>query len=174
MKSCFSHFILCPSSWGGQDLFHQWVYKYWLIDFFFFFNRDTTRSLISSYPNISKYSISAVAPVWRALPNTIAVEVERECVQMWRSVFAGRKKSLLALKQICILWVNTLSMSEETFSVEMGCVSGLCVNNSSEVWRNRALFCSKWHRLRDCISVSADKAPGTVSSAPGDGFELHV
>lgn len=43
------------------------------------------------------------------------------------------KKSLLALKQICILWVNTLSMSGETFSVEMGCVSALCVNNLSEV-----------------------------------------
>lgn len=39
---------------------------------------DTTRSLISSYPNISKYSLSAVAPAWRALPNTIAIEVERE------------------------------------------------------------------------------------------------
>lgn len=152
MKSWFNHFILFPSSWEGQDLFHQWVYKYWLIDlnffFFFFWNRDTARSLISSYPNISKYSLSAVGPVWSALPNTIAVEVEREIVcRCGRSVFAGRKKSLLALKQICLLWVNTLRMSEETFSVEMGRVSALCVNNLSEVCRNQALFCSKWHRL---------------------------
>lgn len=109
------------------------------MNFFFFFlrNRDTTRSLISSYPNISKYSLSAVGPVWRALPNTIAVEVEgeRECADVEKCVcrMKKKKKSLLALKQICILWVNTVSMSGETFSVEMGCVSALCVNNLSEV-----------------------------------------
>lgn len=75
-----------------------------------------------------------MAPVWRALPNTIAIEVEREreCADVKKCV-CWKKKSLLALKQICILSVNVLSMSEESFSVKMGCVSALCVNNSSEV-----------------------------------------
>lgn len=44
-----------------------------------------------------------------------------------------KKKSLLALKQICILLLKILSMSEENFSVKMGCVSALCVNNSRGV-----------------------------------------
>lgn len=44
-----------------------------------------------------------------------------------------KKKSLLALKQICMPLVNIPSMSEENFSVKMGCVSALCVNNSRGV-----------------------------------------
>lgn len=44
----------------------------------------------------------------------------------------GGKKKLIALEQTWILLVNTLSMSEETFSVKMGCVSALCVNNSGK------------------------------------------
>lgn len=123
------------------------------IDLIFFFfltwrSRHTTSSLISSYPNISKYSLSAVAPVWRALPNTIAIEVEskRERADVKKCV-CWKKKRLLALKQIWTLLLSTPSMSEENFPVKMGCVSALCVNNSGEVWRNRALFCSKWHRL---------------------------
>lgn len=57
---------------------------------------------------------------------------ESECADMKKCV-CWKKKNLLALKQICILSVNILSMSEENFSVKMGCVSALCVNNSSEV-----------------------------------------
>lgn len=53
-------------------------------------------------------------------------------MQIGRSVFAGRK-GLLALKQVCVLSVNTLSMSEENFSVKTGSVSAFCVNNSSKV-----------------------------------------
>ena len=73
-----------------------------------------------------------MAPVWRALPNTIAIEVEREqeCADMKWCV-CWKKKSLLALKQTCILSVNILSMSEENLSVKTGCVSALCVNSSS-------------------------------------------
>lgn len=68
-----------------------------------------------------------VAPVWRALPNTIAIEVarERECADV-KCVCWKEKKSLLALKQICILSDNILSMSEENFSLQMGCFCFMC------------------------------------------------
>lgn len=143
-----------PLLQGGGDLFHQWVYKYWLDAFFPpppFWNwrsQDITGSLISSYSNISKYSLSAVAPVWRASPYAIIIEVGREqkCADVKKCV-CWKERSLLALKQICTHSVNVV-YQKTTSLWKRAVFSALCVNNSRGVWRNGALFCSKWHRLR--------------------------
>lgn len=144
------HFIFLSSREEGIYFTTLWVNKYWLDVFFFSFwnwrSRDTTRFLISSYSNMSKYSLSAAAPVWRALPYAIIIEVgrEQECADVKKCV-CWKERSLLALKQICTHSVNVVC---QNFSVKTGCVSALCVNNSRGVSGNRVLFCSKWHRLR--------------------------
>lgn len=43
------------------------------------------------------------------------------------------EKEPISFEAICMPSVNIPSMSEENFSVKMGCVSALCVNNSRGV-----------------------------------------